>query len=556
MGMLDDLDRMGREYNRGDRNFGDLVAGSVNRGIAQPIGQAVSAVIPDFIEEPMARGAQFVADKTGLTDFIQRQDPVTQRRIEEYTGALGVIPQLRFAGATGSKLAQAAMPQSRQSDTTGMTRSSGDVFIEGFYGSPAEKARGLVAFGMDGMYQMAMNLVDPRRPALYRDLGLTPQIKKRAGQVKNARAQLEDFYSGNIEKYRKQLARENYNDIKKSRKNFKTSFEDFYRQKQGTPDLSEERVGQFVEKKYKNSLELFQSQLQANAHIRQQSNAPTANVRDIPSEAARMASARAGKAYFKASDFEGSWLDKAANFDIKDSTKKVMPALRAKQFESIITDTWENAAGINVAKANLFVKKPAGKYTGDHNRDISRNQKVIDNIKNVFKVGDEPQPFVSKKELYEELVRENDYNKANKNKSVFNIVGEDADGYFVQFSFKGSAKTEGGVNALTHVNKNGQLTTIVSDVHDMAVGGPLKPLGRYLEYSMQDELTVTPPMVHNVVQKNKNINTGGAVKKEEIEAFQGDVMSKRASLATTADEVNKRVGAGIAVAPPQDEETE
>lgn len=583
------LNKVEEETYSGDRNLLEALAGTAYYGVAKPFGDAVGyAVDQTFLPEV----GQFLLDQTSVDETIgnlidqaaQHIPERGQRFIKEGAGLLEAASGARFLTAAGNKALQVSNPQKFSSDTSGMTKSSGDVLVDGYYGGPAARKAGLVKFGIDGVKQMALNIANPSRSAMYRDYGLTPQTRRWAQQTSAKKAIVDDFDAGNVEKYVEAYAREQYNALGKKTKSEKT-----FEQWRSGRNIDLDTVRNSLVKDYDDSLELFQAQLQANSHIREQSNAPQADVRDIPSEAAQIASARAGKTYFGAEDFGGDWFNSAANFDVR-SGKKVMPDSRARTFQEHITNTWENAAGINTDGAILYVKRPTGKFTGNHSGDVQsygksgREQtKVLRDLfatseeiakkkdgtpavtkggKPIMKLTDH-QPFDTVKELRMVMEEQLEELKANKSDKTFNIIDSDGEGIYVQYSFAGSGKTEGGVNAITHVNKNGTLTTVISDVHDMAVGGDgilgkaLSPLNKYLHFSMKDELTVTPPIVEDTIGKKNNANRGrsDAKSREEIEAFQNEVTALRPSKATSVDEIVKRLGgASVLTAGGEEEE--
>lgn len=570
------LNKVEQETLSGDRNLLEAVVGTGYYGVAKPFGDAVGYAVD---QTPLPEVGEFLLDQTSVDETIgnlinKASEYVPergQRFLKESLGIAEAASGARFLTAAGNKALQVSNPQKYSSDTSGMTKSSGSVLVDGYYGGPAARKAALVNFGADGLKQMALNIANPSRSAMYRDYGLTPQVRRWAQQTSSKKALLDDFDKGNVDKYVEAYAKDQYNALGDKTKKEKT----FQQWKEGK-EFSTKKVRDSLVKDYDDSLELFQAQLQANAHIREQSNAPQADVRDIPSEAAQIASARSGKTYFGADDFGGDWFNSAANFDVRTG-KKVMPESRARTFQEHISRTWENAAGINTDGAILYVKRPTGKFTGNHSADLQsygnlgREQtKVLrdlfatdetftyrkDGTKATTKSG-KPimkltghQAFDTVKELRTVMDEQLQELKANKSDKTFNIIDSDSDGIYVQYSFAGRGKTEGGVNAITHVNKDGTLTTVISDVHDMAVGGEgfwgklLSPLNKYLHYSMKDELTVTPPIVDRVVGSKGGTNKGTkeAVSREDIESFQNEVTKLRPSRETSVDEIVKRLG--------------
>lgn len=532
MSLLDDLDRMSQEYNRGERNFFDLVVGSLNRGVAQPIGEATSAVIPDAIEDAIGQGMLAIGDATGIAEAFRNLDPVTQRRITETAGAASVFPMFRGAGAVGAKAGQAALPNQVKLPSTGQTRASGDVIIEGFY-SPSPLAKGLSVanFGVQGLKDVVKNVLDPRKTAMYKDYGLTNKAVEYAKKARQAELDYIGFSEGkNVSKFTKEAA-------KAAGKK--------------PSEMTQKEVKLYLDKRERTALETFQSQLQTVSNIRAQSGSPEARVTDFPKRASERASAIEGKTFFTKKDVGEDWYNSTANIDVEAPEQgSVIPQERANRFQQIIETTWENADNLDTENSLLFVKRPAGKYTGDHVRDTNFGT-IPKALQDTFKgANDSFVPFLDKDSL--KLALNKQKNKLAKKKAGvnFNIVGEDADGFFVQYSKAGVGKTEGGINIVSHVDMKGIVTSVVSDKHDIATPKALKPLGDYLDYSMQHELTVTPPIVKSLYNKDgkmaqRNINNKGGMSIGEISAEAQTVANLKPTRATLADETYTKTGVGM-----------
>lgn len=597
-GLLQDLDQMGKEYGYGDRNFAQLIAGIANRGVAQPLGEAISAVTPDFIEEPINAGVNKLADATGFTDWFESLDAERQRDIVEFSGAASLLPGGVFLKSAAGKVPQVALPNQVKVPSTGMTRASGDVMIPGFYSNnPAEKIAGVAKFGVKGVGDVAMNMLDPRRAAMYKEYGIGPRSKVYGDQLKKVNKQIEDLgIEGKADKVRTDLANERYKETlstlrqgyvesqlklkeklaenlakgKKDKGKAITNLEDkIKKQKQALADFRKKPKAEMLEeikaskgfnassilyKKQEDLAEKFQSQLQATSNIRTQAGALEPSVANIPESASRMASALKGKTFFTKKDVGEDWYNSTANVvvdpdlgEAKKGAKKAVSDEMAGNFQSLIEDTWKRADNLDIDNSHLFVKKPGGKYTGNHQRDANFGPIPVA-LQNIFTGGEgavKTKSYTDNRQLLAALNEQK--NKLAKGDSgTFNVVREDANGFYVQFSKKGSAKVEGGVNIITHVDRNGTLTSVISDKHDIATPKWMKPVGAYLDYSLDQELSVTPPIQKKITPSGmRTTNTSGGISIGEAEGFASYVSNLKPSKSAVAKETASRVGAGM-----------
>ena len=96
------LRKVSQEYDSGNRNYLELLLGQAGVGGGM-IGDAVSAVIPDAVEQKIAQGAQYLAE-TPVGQAIgqgygalQQQFPRTMRGVEEATSASSMLFPARTA---------------------------------------------------------------------------------------------------------------------------------------------------------------------------------------------------------------------------------------------------------------------------------------------------------------------------------------------------------------------------------------------------------------------------------------------------------------------------
>lgn len=168
---------------------------------------------------------------------------------------------------------------------------------------------------------------------------------------------------------------------------------------------------------------------------------------------------------------------------------------------------WTNAGNdFTTGNWNMVVKEVKGN-SGQHVHDVSKNVPAIRHLEAVFKekgsgfknVSDLRAAIEAKlpKPMIKEGVPNKDYKGAK-------IVGEDANGVYVQGgATTSSSYTEGGVNSVVYIHKNGMSETVISDVYDFL---EKNPVGAAFEASMKHKLvTITPPIT-------KNLRTSGQAK--------------------------------------------
>ena len=88
------LNKVQQEFDTGDRNVLEYILGTGYAGVAKPIEEAVSYLIPDPIEEGIAKGVGAVAEATGLDQamaYAQENYPDASRAFGEATGIAGML---------------------------------------------------------------------------------------------------------------------------------------------------------------------------------------------------------------------------------------------------------------------------------------------------------------------------------------------------------------------------------------------------------------------------------------------------------------------------------
>ena len=198
-------------------------------------------------------------------------------------------------------------------------------------------------------------------------------------------------------------------------------------------------------------------------------------------------------------------------------------------FKQAVTN-WKNAGNdFTTGNWNMVVKEVKGN-SGQHVHDVSRNVPAIRHLEAVFKEKGSGFKNVSdlKSAIEAKLPKpKGDDGKPNKAYKGASIIGEDANGVYVQGgATTSSSYTEGGVNSVVYIHKNGMSETVISDVYDFL---EKSPVGAAFEKSMQHKLfTVTPPITKNLrtsgmaktsPRKVENFRVSEDISKEELRAI-------------------------------------
>jgi hypothetical protein len=156
----------------------------------------------------------------------------------------------------------------------------------------------------------------------------------------------------------------------------------------------------------------------------------------------------------------------------------------------------------------LAIKSPGkgGSYTGKHYDDVLKNAPFVSKVENIFKGRDN----VSADELFSLLNAEAAVSQGLKEpRRRYSVKGQAADGgVWITGSRPGSAITEGGINYLVKVTRDGKLIGVMSDEHNLFEGiagkiqektGGRVPTLRAMKHLIPNRLVaVTPPMIRDL----------------------------------------------------------
>ena len=487
---VQNLANVEQEFQSGDRNVLEYILGTGYYGVAKPVEQAISAVIPDFIEEPIAQGVGSAMEATGIADAFRSLPPSVQRGIQEGSGLFGVT-------GIGGRVIGRTDPTSR-----GMFTSSGDVIVPGFYNprdvkfpeavenalnrvlpdpvvdgkarpkankaqNALRKGYGFGEFGVRGIGRVASLMFNPRARALYTEYGISPVYREAYSRFQAAQ-----------DKYTKALIGGDRSDISKAMNELEAT------------------------------VQVAQSQMQQMANIKVQAGQTPRNYDATGSFALSAADPNVPEIYFQPNAVGKNWYDRTASqaANLRDVTPDE---------SNFIQKHIEKAWGFDKDKTRIIVKNPRSDITGNHFVDVLGQNPALTPVVNLFKARAAKDPasvgqYTDVASLEADLKKITDPKRFQKEgkavidkdtgqpkKAPFRIVNTDETGVWITLSRPGRAKVEGGVNHLIKIEPNGNLTGVMSDVHDFLE--KLPGLGQALSYSLPTTVVaVTPPMQANV----------------------------------------------------------
>lgn len=491
------LSRVQSEFDTGDRNVAEYIVGTGYEGVAKPVMAATNVPIDladraltgmlgstyTGAKEAVGQGVEYAMDAVGITDaaeWVDENIPSEYRRFaNELIGTLGVVPVARAVGAGKGTRSEAEK---------GMYLGSGNVIKKGHY-NPTEvevsRLEGMVGQGIrQGLYakgytpQQVTNLENAYRQKrgtaefLASGLGRVANLAfNPAARAKYAELGLTPVFDEVYKKYQKALAMPAGNERK-----------------------------QAVEK----AVEEVSAQLQQMQHIRQQAGAVAKGKDATMPFALASADEFVPEMYFRPKDMGHDWVYKITT---KAPQPREVRKSDAQYIQSHFTRAW-SGDGYDPQTSKIIVKSPRSQVTGNHFRDALGNNEVVTKISNLFQgqtkvdgkvVNRSLKEFDSVEDLYKGLQKL----QKRKDAPAFRIHAQDETGVWVQMSKAGTAKVEGGVNILIKVEPNGDLTGVMSDLHNFyeqkKIGG-VTVKNVPMKMALPDEvLAITRPMQTNVV---------------------------------------------------------
>lgn len=478
----DSLAKVKSEFDTGNRGLLELLVGGVGYGLGKPVADLVGVPIGfaiDQVPDAAKKGMMQMAQEAGLPEALQYIDETIdeyvperlQRGIGEATMIAEAIPALRAVGLL------------RNPASSGMFLSSGEVYKKGNY-QPEEVPLNVVE-------EVAGSAVGtPLRAAsdkgnLFGGMNLGDAAKLTSGMtvdqlLKNTENAYK-FMKGTVEWGAKGLGRVAnlmFNPTARALYTergispvFNTYYE-MYKKAEAAGDKTEAD----------RALQLAQSQMQQMANVRKQAGAKSRG-EDATADFINAATdPDAPSAFFNAGETGSGWYHSSTS-----NAKSIINGISEADsniIEEHIMRVWKQN---DPNKTNIVVKTPRSDYTGNHFKDVLGRNTNVTRVAELF--ANEKGDFVafnSGDDLAEAIGKLNEANKTYKRRrgdnkpgdpkrdpttgkkqgNLFSIQRVEDDGVWIQMSKAGEAKVEGGVNMLIKVGIDGNLTGVMSDLHD------------------------------------------------------------------------------------------
>lgn len=366
------LNKVQQEFDTGDRNVLEYILGTGYAGVAKPIEEAVSYLLPDPIEEGIAKGVGAVAEATGLDkamSYAQENYPDASRALGEATGLLGVLSPTSAVKAAGQKAAirrgaeDTRTPRER-AEAAGVS-SNFNVIIDNFYNPNAKvdgiyklfegdsklakagrKVTGVLDWGVKGSSRVMRNMVNPVARARYIETGIAPVA---------------------MEGYKALLKLEDRNKLATKRLDEEKATLPTNDPRRKEIDIEKRRLASEVD----NAIETLTSQLQQMGNIQAQAGSAPLK-RNVPLEFVSRASREGAPIYATKAELGDNWFGSAAG-DL-GNVKPISPETSARLSDFIETQ-W-GGSGLEIDRAKILVKEMQSKYTGDHWAVLSKNPQI------------------------------------------------------------------------------------------------------------------------------------------------------------------------------------
>jgi len=491
-----DLQKVEQEFQSGNRNVGEYILGTGYYGVAKPIESALNAVTPDlgvgeFIGEQIA--------KTGLPQYIEENvSPDTRRAMSEGLGLFGVTPVGRMIG--------------RAPETRGMYATGGRVYKTGHY-NPTEvqlnkveeaalknvadetknryKAlKGNASFVVDGLQTVTNLFFNPKARAMFTEYGLNPVYNKVYRDYQRA------LTTGDAVKAREQL-------------------------------------------------QILHNQAQAMENIKRQAGHQPKKMSATEDFVLAASDPNAPATYNALKDHGPSWYHETAS---PGATFSNFRKEDADFIQEHIQRSWPRAFE-KPDQTEVLVKTPRSDITGNHFVDVLGRNPSVTKVTDLFlkktKKGNEFNPFDSVEDLKEALEKKAKVKvtQAGKEKNAFRVLKSDDTGVWIVTAGVGRAKVEGGVNMLIKVEPNGNLTGVMSDLHNFLEEATVKGVkvrNRPMEAVLPNQvIAVSTPMQSNVVSVSKIGKFGKKAEKQRLSQKETMPVPERATTAAARERVEQ-----------------
>mgnify|MGYP005993165885 CR=1 FL=1 len=554
MGMLEDsINKVGREYQTGNRNEGELVLGTAAAG-ARKVGDIIGTVADYAVPDALGIGetAADVYNYLANTQAGQKISEVNQQVKEAY-------PRSHRAASELFDVASVAAPvkgiRMKDKPTKGQALTEGDLYIQGYYRpadvtfsdsfeqrvasaetmwkeaqkmSPEEVRQKFSAAQRAEMNLLGRKSVDPKsgkqgNPVVDRmrtlygfaDWGLKSGARGVASILSpKARAMYAEYGVNKVDL--EAIGRWKHAQLK---------YDELVKKQERGETVDPEKLRE-AKAAVPNALAMAQQQLQATANIRRQSGNQGATVTDMLDEVARSASdpkvlESVGTPYFPLKS-NTDWFNDIVRPALDDKTLERFSPEDARVMQRHIFQAQRPRA-----EAEVIVKRASSKQTGKHWEDLFQNNTSLDPIADAFvqlKKDTGRLEFADNAELISYLSKQQKAQGKGKN---FYIKFDDPNspyndnGIWITQSKTGTAKVEGAVNMLYRVDRDGNLIGMMSDKHDFLDGNRATKL--LLDGQLpKDVVAITKPLSYSIFDSRAT----KFKKFDDVPKFEGETGKK------------------------------
>lgn len=519
---IGDLAKVQSEFDTGDRNLGEYILGTAAYGLGKPAADLVGVPIGyalDQIPTSIKQGALSLAQQAGLPEAAQYIGQQVDRYVPERVQR-GVGEATMFAEAFPMFRATGIL---RDPAAAGMFASSAEVYKKGNY-RPEDVSLSYPEEAVGAVLGDPIKAISNRTglgSKIESVTGVTPeQLLNNVGNIyKKGRGTLEWGAKG-LGRVANLMFNPNARALYTER-GISPVFNTYYRMYQQAEAAGDKTAAN-------QALELAQTQVQQMANIKKQAGGKTRGEDATKDFINAATDPDSPGAFFNAAKAGPGWYHQSAS-----QSKSVYRGID-KADSDIIENHVMRVWGADPSKTEIIVKTPRSDYTGNHFNDVLGRNTNVSRVAELFADKDGNfVPFESGQALADQIEELNKktqtYQRARGDKKVgdpkrdpktgkkegklFSVMRVEDDGVWLQMSKAGTAKVEGGVNMLIKVDTNGNLTGVMSDLHDFYEKLPTGKLASKLGIKgvpdvpnvpmrmalPKNVIAVSPPMQTNVV---------------------------------------------------------
>ena len=546
------LAKVQSEFDSGNRNLGEYVLGTAAYGLGKPAADLVGVPLGyamDAIPDSVKQGAFSLARQAGLPEAAQ----YVGQQIDKY------VPESVQRGVGEATMFAEAFPMFRATGllrdpaAAGMFLSSGEVYKKGNY-KPEEVPLNYAEEAVGAVLGDPVRAVS-QKGNLFGGMNLDDAAKLTSGmtvdQLLTNTTNAYKFMKGSLEWGAKGLGRVAnlmFNPTARAlytERGISPVFDTYYQMYKKAEAANDKTAAN-------QALELAQSQMQQMANIKKQAGGKTRGEDATKDFINAATDPDAPQGFVNTAEAGQGWYHNSTS-----NAKSVVNGI-SKTDSDIIEEHVMRVWKADPDKTNIIVKTPRSDYTGNHFEDVLARNTNVTRVAELF--ADKDGNFVQFNTGQELANAIGDLNKSvktyqrksgdnkpgdpkrdkktgKKESDLFSVERIEDDGVWLQMSKPGQAKVEGGVNMLIKVDTNGNLTGVMSDLHDfmekiptgkiankVGVNKALKKKGLPtikdipnvpMQMALPNNvIAVTPPMQTNVVSV-----TGQTFNKQTVDAM-------------------------------------